>query len=168
MADAEDKLGRFRAAMHAFLLSTEECRRKYEELEAEIEAAADPLAEMTPEEFARFREEVRVQLEKATEGRQDPLSDAELDDMIGSTFKRLVPKVLYFVGECTSRGVEHTFRGDKPPDSRTIYPSVGRKRCQRCDQPATFHITEITGGEWIAFDLCERHAIEHLTGEGPT
>jgi protein arginine kinase activator len=36
-------------------------------------------------------------------------------------------------------------------------------KCQRCDRPATFHITELTGGKPQELHLCEEHAKEYLT-----
>lgn len=36
-------------------------------------------------------------------------------------------------------------------------------KCQRCDKPATFHITELTGGKPTELHLCEDHAREYLT-----
>lgn len=39
-------------------------------------------------------------------------------------------------------------------------------RCQRCDKPATFHITELTGGKPVELHLCEDHAREYLTQAG--
>ena len=36
-------------------------------------------------------------------------------------------------------------------------------KCQKCDKPATFHITELTGGEPQELHLCEEHAREYLT-----
>jgi protein arginine kinase activator len=36
-------------------------------------------------------------------------------------------------------------------------------KCQRCDKAATFHITELTGGEPQELHLCEEHAREYLT-----
>jgi protein arginine kinase activator len=36
-------------------------------------------------------------------------------------------------------------------------------KCQRCDKPATFHITELTGGKPQELHLCEEHAREYLT-----
>jgi len=43
-------------------------------------------------------------------------------------------------------------------------------KCQRCDKPATFHITELTGGKPLELHLCEDHARDYLTqsGEEPT
>ena len=35
--------------------------------------------------------------------------------------------------------------------------------CQKCDKPATFHITELTGGEPHELHLCEDHARQYLT-----
>jgi protein arginine kinase activator len=39
-------------------------------------------------------------------------------------------------------------------------------KCQKCDKPATFHITELTGGEAQELHLCEDHAREYLTQSG--
>ena len=39
-------------------------------------------------------------------------------------------------------------------------------KCQQCDQPATFHITELTGGKPQEFHLCEEHARQYLTSSG--
>ena len=36
-------------------------------------------------------------------------------------------------------------------------------RCQKCDKPATFHITELTGGKPEELHLCEDHARDYLT-----
>jgi protein arginine kinase activator len=36
-------------------------------------------------------------------------------------------------------------------------------KCQQCDKPATFHITELTGGKPIELHLCEEHARQYLT-----
>jgi protein arginine kinase activator len=36
-------------------------------------------------------------------------------------------------------------------------------KCQKCDRPATFHITELTGGKPVELHLCEEHAREYLT-----
>jgi protein arginine kinase activator len=36
-------------------------------------------------------------------------------------------------------------------------------KCQQCDKPATFHITELAGGEPQELHLCEEHAREYLT-----
>jgi protein arginine kinase activator len=36
-------------------------------------------------------------------------------------------------------------------------------KCQNCDKPATFHITELTGGKPQELHLCEEHAREYLT-----
>jgi protein arginine kinase activator len=36
-------------------------------------------------------------------------------------------------------------------------------KCQKCDKPATFHITELTGGKPRELHLCEDHAREYLT-----
>ncbi len=39
-------------------------------------------------------------------------------------------------------------------------------KCQKCDKPATFHITELTGGKPAELHLCEEHAREYLTSSG--
>jgi protein arginine kinase activator len=39
-------------------------------------------------------------------------------------------------------------------------------KCQRCEKPATFHITELTGGKPQELHLCEDHAREYLTQPG--
>lgn len=36
-------------------------------------------------------------------------------------------------------------------------------KCQQCDKPATFHITELTGGKPVEIHLCEDHARQYLT-----
>ncbi|MGQ9575152.1 MAG: UvrB/UvrC motif-containing protein [Thermoguttaceae bacterium] len=36
-------------------------------------------------------------------------------------------------------------------------------KCQKCDKPATFHITELTGGKPHELHLCEDHVREYLT-----
>jgi protein arginine kinase activator len=36
-------------------------------------------------------------------------------------------------------------------------------KCQHCDRPATFHITELTGGKPQELHLCEEHARQYLT-----
>ena len=36
-------------------------------------------------------------------------------------------------------------------------------KCQKCDKPATFHITELTGGKPQELHLCEEHARAYLT-----
>jgi len=36
-------------------------------------------------------------------------------------------------------------------------------KCQQCDKPATFHITELTGGKPQELHLCEDHARSYLT-----
>jgi protein arginine kinase activator len=36
-------------------------------------------------------------------------------------------------------------------------------KCQQCDKPATFHITELTGGKPTELHLCEDHARQYLT-----
>lgn len=39
-------------------------------------------------------------------------------------------------------------------------------KCQKCEKPATFHITELTGGKPLELHLCEDHAREYLTQSG--
>ena len=39
-------------------------------------------------------------------------------------------------------------------------------KCQQCDKPATFHITELTGGKPQELHLCEEHARQYLTSPG--
>lgn len=39
-------------------------------------------------------------------------------------------------------------------------------KCQQCDRPATFHITELTGGKPHEYHLCEEHARQYLTASG--
>jgi protein arginine kinase activator len=42
-------------------------------------------------------------------------------------------------------------------------------KCQKCDKPATFHITELTGGKPKELHLCEEHARDYLNeNETPT
>ena len=41
-------------------------------------------------------------------------------------------------------------------------------KCQRCEKPATFHITELTGDEPEELHLCEDHARTYLTQSEPT
>ncbi|MBN2578554.1 MAG: UvrB/UvrC motif-containing protein [Pirellulales bacterium] len=36
-------------------------------------------------------------------------------------------------------------------------------KCQQCDKPATFHITELAGGKPTELHLCEDHARQYLT-----
>ena len=36
-------------------------------------------------------------------------------------------------------------------------------KCQQCDKPATFHITELAGGKPQELHLCEDHARQYLT-----
>jgi protein arginine kinase activator len=36
-------------------------------------------------------------------------------------------------------------------------------KCQQCDKPATFHITELTSGKPQELHLCEDHARQYLT-----
>jgi protein arginine kinase activator len=42
-------------------------------------------------------------------------------------------------------------------------------KCQKCDKPATFHITELTEGNPRELHLCEEHARQYLSqsGAGP-
>lgn len=40
-------------------------------------------------------------------------------------------------------------------------------KCQKCDKPATFHITELTGGKPQELHLCEEHAHQYLTAQEP-
>jgi len=42
-------------------------------------------------------------------------------------------------------------------------------KCQQCDRPATFHITELTGPKPVELHLCEEHARQYLseTSEHP-
>ena len=39
-------------------------------------------------------------------------------------------------------------------------------KCQKCNKPATFHITELTDGKPQELHLCEEHAREYLTSSG--
>ncbi len=39
-------------------------------------------------------------------------------------------------------------------------------KCQKCDRPATFHITELTDGKPQELHLCEEHARQYLTSSG--
>ena len=39
-------------------------------------------------------------------------------------------------------------------------------KCQKCDRPATFHITEMTGEKPVELHLCEEHANEYLHKNG--
>jgi protein arginine kinase activator len=39
-------------------------------------------------------------------------------------------------------------------------------KCQKCDKPATFHITELTDGTPQELHLCEEHAREYLSQGG--
>lgn len=36
-------------------------------------------------------------------------------------------------------------------------------KCQKCERPATFHITELEGGKHSELHLCEEHARNYLT-----
>lgn len=36
-------------------------------------------------------------------------------------------------------------------------------KCQHCEKPATFHITELTGPEPLEYHLCEDHAKDYLS-----
>ncbi len=40
-------------------------------------------------------------------------------------------------------------------------------KCQKCDKPATFHITELTGGKPQEVHVCEEHAREYLSASEP-
>lgn len=40
-------------------------------------------------------------------------------------------------------------------------------KCQKCDRPATFHITELEGGKHHELHFCEDHAREYLTQGSP-
>ena len=50
------------------------------------------------------------------------------------------------------------------PNSRAgdLGEDVRRMKCQKCDRPATFHITELTGGKPKELHLCEEHARNYL------
>ena len=39
-------------------------------------------------------------------------------------------------------------------------------KCQKCDRPATFHITEMTGNTPVELHFCEEHAGEYLHKNG--
>jgi protein arginine kinase activator len=39
-------------------------------------------------------------------------------------------------------------------------------KCQKCDKPATFHITELTEGNPRELHLCEEHARQYLSQSG--
>jgi protein arginine kinase activator len=41
-------------------------------------------------------------------------------------------------------------------------------KCQQCERPATFHITELTGGKPQELHLCEEHARGYLTASPPS
>ena len=41
-------------------------------------------------------------------------------------------------------------------------------KCQHCEKPATFHITELTGPEVEELHLCEEHARSYLAPSEPT
>ncbi len=41
-------------------------------------------------------------------------------------------------------------------------PAMSNIKCQQCDSAATFHITELTGGEPQELHLCEEHARQYL------
>jgi protein arginine kinase activator len=36
-------------------------------------------------------------------------------------------------------------------------------KCQKCDKPATFHITELTSGKPVELHLCQEHAHQYLS-----
>jgi protein arginine kinase activator len=36
-------------------------------------------------------------------------------------------------------------------------------KCQQCEKPASFHITELTGGKPMELHLCQEHAQQYLT-----
>ncbi len=40
-------------------------------------------------------------------------------------------------------------------------------KCQKCDKPATYHITELAAGKPMELHLCEEHAREYLTQSTP-
>jgi len=40
-------------------------------------------------------------------------------------------------------------------------------QCQKCEKHATFHITELMGGEPLELHFCEEHACEYLNGDKP-
>lgn len=50
----------------------------------------------------------------------------------------------------------------KPNYPEAVLQAIEMK-CQKCERPATFHITELTGGKPQEFHLCEEHAREYLT-----
>lgn len=37
-------------------------------------------------------------------------------------------------------------------------------KCQKCDRPATYHITELASGTPVELHFCEEHAREYLSG----
>ncbi|MGL6197149.1 MAG: UvrB/UvrC motif-containing protein [Thermoguttaceae bacterium] len=39
-------------------------------------------------------------------------------------------------------------------------------KCQKCERPASFHITELTGNKPHELHLCEEHARSYLNGSG--
>ena len=46
-------------------------------------------------------------------------------------------------------------------------PVFASMKCQKCERPATFHITELEGGKHTELHLCEEHARGYLTqGDG--
>jgi protein arginine kinase activator len=40
-------------------------------------------------------------------------------------------------------------------------------KCQKCDKPATFHITELAGGKPQELHLCQDHATDYLSESEP-
>ena len=39
-------------------------------------------------------------------------------------------------------------------------------KCQHCEKPATFHITELTGPQYVELHLCAEHAQQYLAPSG--
>ena len=66
-------------------------------------------------------------------------------------------------------GFHPLFRGSRMEGTRYSPAKAGYRgvnndmKCQRCDKPATFHITELTGGKPQELHLCEEHARDYLT-----
>jgi protein arginine kinase activator len=54
---------------------------------------------------------------------------------------------------------------DSSDDVALVYVELegNPMKCQQCDKPATFHITELTGGKPMELHLCEEHAKQYLT-----